>query len=132
MTNDLLVKLRLFNAKRALLLRAPDGYLTIFGDLPPGLILETTAQGEYDFIQAFVTLRSDLECDLPMILSAATFSSMIWICHPKAGHGVFTDLNRDIVRKVVEGTSTWRCVTQVAIDAAWFALRLRPKELVGH
>jgi hypothetical protein len=132
MASDLFVTLRLFNAKRALLLRVPDGYVTILGDLPTGLVLETTAQGEYDFIQAFVILRSDLERDLPMILSAATFSSMIWICYPKAGHGIITDLNRDIVREVVEGTTSWRCVTQVAIDATWSALRLRPRELVGH
>lgn len=132
MPQDIQTKLRLGSAQRALLLGAPEGYLSTLGSLPAGLKRETMVQGEYDFIQAFVTLRSDLELELPKILSAATTTALVWLCYPKASHGIVTDLNRDIVRESVEGHTTWRCVTQVAIDATWSALRLRPRELVGR
>ena len=132
MTQDIQTKLRLSGARRALLLGAPVGYLSALGSLPAGLRLEVAVQGEYDFVQAFVTKLSELERELPIILAAATTNALLWLCYPKAGHGITTDLNRDIIRESVEGHTTWRCVTQVAIDATWSALRLRPRELVGH
>jgi hypothetical protein len=132
LTNELQSKLHLSSARFALLLDAPEGYLSMLGLLPVGLNLETTAHGEYDFVQTFVTKRSDLERELPIILAAATTSALVWLCYPKAGHGITTDLNRDIVREAVEGHTDWRCVTQIALDATWSALRLRPLELVGH
>jgi hypothetical protein len=132
MTNDLQTKLRFGDAHCALLLGVPDGYLGTLGTLPPDTLLDTIMQGEYDFVQAFVTKRSDLERELPTIIAAAISTALVWICYPKAGHGISTDLNRDIVRDMVEVSTTWRCVTQVAIDTTWSALRLRPRVLVGH
>jgi hypothetical protein len=132
MAAELQTKLHMDRARRALLLGAPEGYLSLLGTLPDGLVLETVVQGEFDFALVFVTRQSDLERELSIILPAVNNTALVWICYPKAGHGITTDLNRDIVREVVESQTAWRCVTQVAIDATWSALRVRPSELVGH
>lgn len=132
MPSTLVTKLRLHTAQTACILRAPAGYLQLLEPLPAGLRIDTEPAGQYDFLQAFYTLRTELTTELPDLLQAARQESLLWLCYPKPGKGIPSDLNRDILASVVESHSEWRCIAQVAIDDTWSALRARPKALIGR
>lgn len=123
-------KLQLKSDHNALVLCMPEGYLKQLGE--DGKRAETTPTPgvEYDFVQVFVKNRRELDDCLPKALSAVVFDGLLWICYPKQSSGVETDLNRDILLKLIEPTG-WRPVSQVAIDEVWSAMRFRPEEQVG-
>jgi hypothetical protein len=55
---------------------------------------------------------------------AAKGDRLAWIAYPKAGQ-LGTDLNRDILWKIVEPLGI-RPVRQISIDDTWSAMRFRP------
>lgn len=78
---------------------------------------------ELDLIQAFYTRRAHLDRDIPRLKSAMAARGILWVCYPKA-RGLGTDLNRDVIRRVVArlGLET---VANVAVDKVWSALRCK-------
>ncbi len=123
-------KLRLQDARRALILNAPEGYLDALGALPEGVEIEHEPGGAFDFGHLFVKDRAELERFIDPLLAAVEYDGILWISYPKGGSGVATDLNRDKLWAALSDTGL-RPVTQVAIDAVWSALRFRPAERVG-
>jgi hypothetical protein len=81
-------------------------------------------------VQLFVKNKEELDASLCTALSAVAFDGLLWICYPKGSSRMETDLNRDILWKLMEPTG-WRPVGQVAIDEVWSAVRFRPEEQVG-
>ncbi|WP_251577347.1 hypothetical protein [Paenibacillus sp. MER TA 81-3] len=55
---------------------------------------------------------------------------MFWITYPKQSSKVKTDINRDILAAMVQNSTTYRVVSNVAVDEKWSALRLRPQDKV--
>jgi thiamine transporter ThiT len=49
---------------------------------------------------------------------------------PKGGGKIKSDINRNVVWEIAEIVGM-QCVTQIAIDETWSAMRCRPKERVG-
>jgi len=127
---SLLKKLRLSLGQRALFLNAPPGYLQSLGELLAELQFDTRPDGVYDFVQLFVRDRAELEQLSQAAFQAAKYDGLLWVCYPKQAAKVETDLNRDILWKLIE-PSGLRPVTQIALDATWSALRFRPAEKVG-
>ncbi|MFC1619296.1 hypothetical protein ACFL45_05060 [Candidatus Neomarinimicrobiota bacterium] len=123
-------KLRLKDDQRALFLHAPEGYLKQLGPAGKGADTVPYPDVEYDFVQLFVRDGEELEQCLATALAAVTFDGLLWICYLKQSSGVKTDLNRDILRKLMEPTG-WRPVSQVALDEVWSAVRFRPEQQVG-
>lgn len=124
-------KLRLQDARRALILNAPTGYFEALGDLPEDLELDTEPDGTYDFAQLFVTDRAELEDQVAGLLRTVDFDAILWIAYPKGSSGVETNLNRDKLRgsMLPEGI---RPVSLVSVDETWSAMRFRPSEQVGR
>ena len=92
---------------------------------PEGLDLgvnRTTRGG--DAVLVFVRNRVELEKHANVALDHAADDRLTWIAYPKAGQ-LETDLNRDILWKLLEGKGV-RAVRQVALDDTWSALRFRP------
>lgn len=54
---------------------------------------------------------------------------MLWVCYPKGGSGVATDLNRDVLWRALWPRGL-RPVAQVSLDDTWSAMRFRPQGLV--
>jgi hypothetical protein len=123
-------KLRLKGDQRALVACMPEGYLTRLGEVGKKVDTMPAPDVEYDFVQVFVKNREELDDCLPKALSAVVFGGLLWICYPKQSSGVETDLNRDILWKLMEPTG-WRPVSQVTIDEVWSAVRFRPEQQVG-
>jgi hypothetical protein len=127
---SLVSKLRLAAGQRALLLNAPAGYLQSLGELPTGVQFDFQADGVYDFVQLFVRNQAELEQLGHVAFQAVQYDGLLWVCYPKQAAKVETDLNRDRLWKLIE-PSGLRPVTQIALDAAWSALRFRPAEKAG-
>lgn len=92
---------------------------------PDGLTLDLPAPTGPDAgVLVFARDRAALEAHGGPALAAARADRLAWIAYPKAGQ-LGTDLNRDILVAAVQGEGV-RPVRQVAIDAVWSALRIRP------
>jgi hypothetical protein len=129
-TAKLIKKLRIQAGQRLLILNAPADYLATISPLPQGVEVHDTQDGEFDFVQLFVSSIAELEEYAPPAIKAVKYDGLLWICYPKQTSGIKTDINRDTGWTVVQEAGL-RPVMQVAIDETWSALRFRPVERVG-
>jgi hypothetical protein len=124
-------RLQIKAASRVLLVNEPDGYRQTLGGLPDGVELQTSGGTGFDVVQAFVVNSADLDRRWPEAVAALRDGGVLWISYPKKTSGVDTDLDRDTLRRRLEGTG-WRPVSQISVDEIWSALRFRPAEDVGR
>jgi ribosomal protein L25 (general stress protein Ctc) len=130
MANPNLIKKLLIKPGMLLaVLNAPAGYLENLGPLPEGAQITHDPDGGLDFVQLFIENRGEYERLGVTALRAVKSDGLLWICYPKKSSGVQSDLDRDVVWKMLEPTGL-RPVTQIAIDEVWSALRFRPIEKV--
>ncbi|WP_019423355.1 hypothetical protein [Paenibacillus sp. OSY-SE] len=122
MQAELLKKLR-YKAGRAAVLNAPEGYHL-------GVEDGTEAAGRYDFVQLFVNDAQEVDAWIPKVLPLLNEEAVFWITYPKQSSKVKTDINRDILAAMVQNSTTYRVVSNVAVDEKWSALRLRPQDKV--
>jgi disulfide oxidoreductase YuzD len=115
-------KLR-YKQGRAIVLNAPD-------DFNLGVSIEKELNGKFDFLQLFVRNFKELEEWVPQVVKAVNEEALFWICYPKQTSKIKTDVNRDIIGKMVQDNTEYRLVSNVAIDETWSALRLRLKSKV--
>jgi hypothetical protein len=104
----------------------PPGTAERLGPLPPGARL-VEGSVEVDAVVLFAPDSGALREHLAEAVRAAAGDRLLWLAYPKGGSGVATDLNRDRVASLVAEAGV-TAVSQVAIDAVWSALRLRPSE----
>jgi hypothetical protein len=106
-------------------LQLKEGETVRLVNAPTGLDLgvNITSRGG-DAVLVFVRNRAELEEHAKAALDHAAEDRLTWIAYPKAGQ-LGTDLNRDILWKLLEGRGV-RPVRQVALDDTWSALRFRP------
>ena len=123
----LLKKLLLKPGMHALLLNPPIGYSDLFHEPAP----DSTAgpDARYDWVQLFAKDRSELDLFAGVALGAVKEQGILWITYPKKTSNLMSDLNRDVNWEHLL-QSTWRPVTQIAIDDTWSALRFRPSAQV--
>ncbi|HET7028138.1 MAG TPA: hypothetical protein VFI28_10655 [Candidatus Limnocylindrales bacterium] len=130
-------KLGLREGMRTLLVNAPIDYVEgIVALVEQGTVEATDGEGtfeaeSFDLVQVFCTDRAELERFGETAIVAVRRGGRLWVCYPKGGSGVATDLGRD-VRWGPLADAGWRPVTQVAIDPVWSALRFRPEAEVGR
>ncbi|MDP4172152.1 MAG: hypothetical protein Q8906_16195 [Bacillota bacterium] len=114
---ELLKKLR-YKEGRALIMNAPEGYsLGIESDVSP--------EGTYDFVQLFVQNREDVKKWFADTIPFLKDDALLWVTYPKKTSKIKTDINRDVLRTMVEEETPYRTVTLVAVDETWSALRFR-------
>ena len=118
-------KLGLKPNMRALIVRAPEGYLKLLAPLPDGVTVSASGNGMYPFVQLFATRLLDIHRFAPELLQHADAGTLVWIAYPKKTSGADSDLNRDILREAINEMG-WHTVSIVAIDDFWSALRFRP------
>ncbi len=127
-TPQLLKRLQLPKASRALVLNAPAEYLALLKELPD-LSFDQTPTGKYDYAQLFARDLAELDRLVDTALPAIEYDALLWVCYPKGSSGIKTDINRDIIWKHLAGRRI-RPVTMLAINKTWSAMRMRPVELV--
>ena len=108
-----------------LVMRSPEGYLDMLGDLPEGVGLSTARRGEFDCIQLFRRNAAEVQRDTPAVLNSLSAGGVLWFAYPKRSSGVETDVARDRGWDALSAAG-WRPVSQISIDDTWSALRFRP------
>jgi hypothetical protein len=119
----LVQKLGIKPGARLALLRAPDGFDAVLGELPAGVTVLRRLGARVDVALAFFLSRSELERRLPALSAAIDPAGGLWIAWPKRASGVATDVTEDVVREV--GVAGGLVDNKVcAIDETWSGLRL--------
>jgi hypothetical protein len=122
-------KIRLFPGASALIINAPPEYLDMISSINFDIQSDKTKQGQYDFVQVFGSERSDLEQLVDKYSASGKYDCLFWICYPKGGGKIKSDIKRNIVWGIAAHVGM-QCVSQVAIDETWSALRCRPVAMV--
>ena len=99
------------------------------GDVPEGVELLEHPEGDFDFVHLFVRDSTGYGSLRPIAFGAVKYDGLLWISYPKQSSKVATDLSRDVLWKLSEGTG-FRPVAQVSVDEVWSAVRCRPVERV--
>jgi hypothetical protein len=127
---EILRKIRLSPGASALILNAPPEYLELLRAINFDTYPDKIKQGKYDFVQVFGSEKSILMQLVKEYSESGKYDCLFWICYPKGGGKIKSDLNRNVVWDIAQSVGM-QCVTQIAIDETWSALRCRPVELVG-
>jgi hypothetical protein len=127
---EIFKKLRLDESKKNLLINAPQEFMELLSGVTYNTIFIPTDASSYDYVQVFASTQRELEMLLKPIATAGKYDCLFWICYPKGGGKIKSDLKRDKIWDAFT-TINLRPVTQIAIDETWSALRGRPSEMVG-
>lgn len=122
---SLIKKLLLKPGYRAVVLRAPEGYSDLLGELPEGVTFAQQADGVYDWVQLFVRSAAEVDMYALAAMAAVKPGGLLWLTYPKQSSKIKTDINRDRGWQAVVAAG-WEGVTQIAVDETWSALRFRP------
>jgi hypothetical protein len=126
MTQTLAQKLNLKPGQSLVLVNPPKGMAeTLAAQLPENPLVAGVAS-QAEAVLVFLT-RQDEAGALAGIYASLKTGGLAWAAYPKGGSKVPTDLNRDILWKLVEPTG-WRPVRMVALDETWSAMRFRREE----
>lgn len=118
-------KLKLKPGQRGALISAPDGYASKLKPLPEGAKLAEKLTGKFDWVQAFVNDKAELDKLMPRLRGALADESMLWISFPKGSSKIQTDLTRDKGWDALKETDL-RFITLVSVDDMWSAFAFRP------
>lgn len=128
--DEILKKLRLESGKLTLIVNAPEDFLNLLDPVTFDTTVQKRKEGKYEFVQVFGTLSAELEKRVMQNTGVGKYDCIFWVCYPKRGGKIKSDIKRDTVWTIAEKAGL-RCVTQIAIDETWSALRIRPPEKVG-
>jgi len=128
--SGLIKKLMLMPGRKAAVFNPPAGYLEGLGPLPRGAKLEARSGAPLDFVHQFIRDRAEFDKLVPGVLRSLKDDEIFWVSYPKGSAKVKTDLNRDILWKLMQ-KHRFEGVAMVSIDDTWSAMRFRPKDRVG-
>ena len=121
-------KLKLKPGQKAAVVNAPDGYLEKLSPLPAGTQVADKLSGKFDWIQAFVENKAELDKVLPRLVRSLRSESLLWVSYPKGSSKIQTDLTRDKGwESIREVDLKW--ITLISVDETWSAFALRPYKL---
>jgi hypothetical protein len=127
---DIQRKIRLHPGLSACFVNAPAEYIQLMSSLPFDIIPDGSKSGKYDFIQVFGSNKTELAQLVRKTFTIGKYDCLFWICYPKGSGKIKSDINRNAVWEIAIQVGM-KCVSQVAIDETWSALRCRPAEMVG-
>jgi hypothetical protein len=96
----------------------------------PGVALTARVPAEVEAALIFGRRAAELDARLLRLVGRLPDDPLLWLCYPKGGAGVETDLKREAVWDVATPHQL-RPVAQIAIDEVWSALRFR-RNGAGH
>jgi len=97
---NLIDKLGVREGMRAIVMRAPKGYLELLPDLEERARVVTRLSGRFDFIQYFATSVEQLGAVMPNLALHLEPNGMLWLSWAKRTSPLHTGLDENIVRKI--------------------------------
>jgi hypothetical protein len=125
MPKDLFQKLQLDDSKRILIVNAPEPYISSLVGLHYDEVFDLDKAKSYDFVQLFAEQQVEMEALIVQIRLAGKHDCLFWACYPKQTGAIKSDMKRETVWHAMSLIDL-QCVSQVAIDETWSALRGRP------
>ncbi|MEF3306023.1 hypothetical protein [Paenibacillus sp. GYB003] len=114
-------KLR-YKGGSAAVMNAPDGY---------GLgVADAAGTDGHDFVLLYVHNAAEANEWLPRAIALLNDDAVFWIAYPKQSSKMNSDLNRDRLWALVQSMTSYRAVSNVAIDDKWSAIRFRREDRV--
>jgi len=123
-------KLRLSPNQKILIVNAPVEFTALLTEIPYDNQPKPESEGNYDFVAVFSSSKSEMEQLTQSVANAGKYDCLFWACYPKGTGKIKSDLKRETIWNIVEQINL-RCVTQIALDDTWSALRARPHAAVG-
>lgn len=80
--------------------------------------------GEAEVVVQFVRNRAEYDAKIPPLLGAIRPDAILWIAYPKLTSKLAGDLSRDVIHSSSPALGI-DCVSQIAIDADWSAMRMK-------
>ena len=80
-----------------------------------------------DTVIAFAKDDAELQTIVPQAIRALRADGRLWISYPKGSAQMKTDLNRDVLREIVDERHGFEGVSLVAVDDTWSAMRFRSR-----
>jgi len=117
-------KLQMKAKGRITVIGAPPGYLDLLTPLPEGVQVADALTGQYDIVHAFFERLDDLLAAVDGLKAALVDGGILWISYPKLTAKRDSDLNRDLIWKVL-GERGLKAVSQIAVDDVWSAMRFK-------
>jgi hypothetical protein len=119
---NLVDKLGVKPGMRAIVMRAPAGYLELMPELEERANLITRLGGRFDFIQYFATSVEQLGAVIPNLASHLEPGGMLWVTWAKRTSPLHTGLDDNIVRRL--GVAAGLVDVKVAaVTDDWSALK---------
>jgi hypothetical protein len=117
---DEVVKKLRYKEGRAIVLYPPEGFRL-------GIEMDKELGGKFDFVLLFAGNADEARERLKLTIPFLNEDAMFWISYPKQSSKVKTDINRDILFKLINEETDYTLVSNVAINDTWSALRIRHK-----
>ncbi|RKN79235.1 hypothetical protein [Paenibacillus ginsengarvi] len=121
MDNEAILQKLRYKPGAAVVLNAPDGY---------GLGVGNESGESLDFLLLYVHNAAEANEWLSRAAGMLKEDAVFWIAYPKSSSKVKSDLNRDSLNALVQNSTSYRAVSNVAVDEKWSALRFRRADLV--
>lgn len=83
----------------------------------------------YDLIVVLASEEAEMRQNLQKILPVMDNRTRLWLCFPKKNSGISSDLSRERIWDVGKDYNH-RPVSQIALNDAWTAIRIRPESEV--
>jgi hypothetical protein len=117
-------KLRITGGQRLAVVHAPPDYLEGLGQLPEGVSVSDSLEGEFDIVHGFYFTMEELEADVQALKAALDEDGILWVSYPKRSAKTDSDLSRDIIWAAL-GEKGQTAVAQVSVDEVWSAMRFK-------
>lgn len=109
------------------ILNVPDDVKPWLGLLLINTRVEFTLAEHMSALLIFIRNRDELEKSAFPVLSKLDEKCLLWLAYPKGTSGVATDINRDILWKLL-AVKGWRPARMVALDDIWSCMRFSHKQ----
>ncbi len=116
-------KLGFNDGHRVRIKNAPSNYLDLVNPTPENVRISKSLRKDVDIYHLFTRSSSELNSELPKLISAIDRNGMIWISWPKKSSGVSSSVTEDTIRTValpLELVDTKVC----GVDETWSGLKL--------
>lgn len=93
-------------------------------DSPLSIEAPAAPLGEAGVVVQFVRNRAEFDAKIPAVLKAIRADAILWVAYPKLTSKLAGDISRDIIHGASPALGI-DCVSQIAIDDDWSALRMK-------